>query len=134
MPHRNCIPKGRVEPGYIYRKKMLPFDFMNPIEEAKRLKELKNTIPRGEAAVETMEAAGYGDEKTILMKINLLKLPSIVQNWIVEGRLRTSIGYKLYAIKDVKICTGLARRSITERLSVKGVERIMTDMREKGVY
>lgn len=134
MLHKNCIPKGKVEPGYIYRKKMLPFDFMDPIEEAKKLKKLRDDIPHGDAAVETLEAAGYGDEKTILMKISLLKLPRIVQKWIVEGRMRTSVGYKLYAIKDIKICTGLARRAITERLSVKGVERIMSDMRDNGVY
>ena len=134
MPHCNCIPKGTVEPGYIYRKKMLPYDYMDPIEEAKTLKRLLDNVPHGDGKGKALSIAGYGGEATIYQKVSLLELPPIVQTWIREGRLRTTIGYLIYTIKNNTIRTGLARRAITERLSCRGIQRIMKDMRDQGVY
>jgi len=138
MPHCNCIPKGTVEPGYIYRKKMLPYDFMDPIEEAKDLKsERDSLVAQGlskSAVMDRLEAAGYGDVATIWKKLSLLKMHIKIQTWVRDGRLRSTIAYLIYAIKDDTIRIGLARRAITERLSCKGIQCIMKDMRDQGVY
>lgn len=134
----DCIPKGKVEPGYIYRKKMLPYDFIDPIKEAEDLFSVREgMVAEGkskELIMDTLEAAGYGNSTTVYMKLTLLRLPKLVQKWVRDGRLRTSIGYRIYAIKDKETCIGLARRAITERLSCRKVESIMKEMKKRGVY
>lgn len=130
--HENCIRKGEVEPGYVYRKKMIySYGYINPIEDAKELARIKS---EGGHSAEEMEALGYGSAALVGFKISLLKLPKIIQGWIAEGRLKATIGFQLYSVKNDSLRISLARRAMTERLSVSAVKRIMKDMRDKGLY
>ncbi|HQX57435.1 MAG TPA: ParB/RepB/Spo0J family partition protein [Pyrinomonadaceae bacterium] len=93
---------------------------LNPIEEAKAYRKLIEFIGLTQEQV----AERVGRERTLVATtMRLLKLPSEVQNHIIEGRLSLSHGRALLMIDDPKVQRMVAKDAVERGFSVRETER-----------
>lgn len=93
---------------------------LNPIEEAKAYRKLIDSI--GLTQEQVSERVGR-ERSLVATTIRLLKLPSEVQNHIIEGRLSLSHGRALLMADDPKVQRAVAKDIIERGLSVRETER-----------
>ncbi len=93
---------------------------LNPIEEAKAYRKLIDSI--GLTQEQVSERVGR-ERSLVATTMRLLKLPSEVQNHIVEGRLSLSHGRALLMADDPKVQRAVAKDVIERGLSVRETER-----------
>jgi ParB family chromosome partitioning protein len=93
---------------------------LNPIEEAKAYRKLIDSI--GLTQEQVSERVGR-ERSLVATTMRLLKLPSEVQNHIIEGRLSLSHGRALLMADDPKVQRAVAKDIIERGLSVRETER-----------
>jgi len=93
---------------------------LNPIEEAKAYRKLIDSI--GLTQEQVSERVGR-ERSLVATTMRLLKLPSEVQNHIIEGRLSLSHGRALLMADDPKVQRAVAKEIIERGLSVRETER-----------
>lgn len=93
---------------------------LNPIEEAKAYRKLIDSI--GLTQEQVSERVGR-ERSLVATTIRLLKLPSEVQNHIIEGRLSLSHGRALLMADDPKVLRAVAKDAIERGFSVRETER-----------
>ncbi|NUQ12604.1 MAG: ParB/RepB/Spo0J family partition protein [Gemmatimonadaceae bacterium] len=102
---------------------------LNPIEEALGYRQLIADF--GLAHHQVAEAVGK-DRSTITNAIRLLSLPDEVQRMVREGALSLGHARALLGAPSADAMIDLARRVVTQRLSVRDVERLVQRSRPAG--
>jgi ParB family transcriptional regulator, chromosome partitioning protein len=93
---------------------------LNPIEEANAYRKLIESV----GLTQEMIAERVGKERTVITTImRLLKLPLLVQQMIVEGRLSLSHGRALLVTDNAEVQQAAAIEVVEDGLSVRDTER-----------
>lgn len=103
---------------------------LNPIEEAEGIRQMIETYGL------TQEQVSYSVGKSrpyITNCLRLLKLPEKVQELTAEGKLSTGHARAIAAIKDQKKQVALAVRAVEEGLSVRQIEALAKNTKEKSI-
>lgn len=95
---------------------------LNPIEEAEGLNQMIKTygLTQEEVSKSVSKSRPY-----ITNALRLLKLPSAIQQLVMEGQLTTGHARALIPIEDKKLQAELCRRIIDEGLSVRKIEELV---------
>lgn len=102
---------------------------LNPIEEALGYRQLISEF--GLAHQQVAHVVGK-DRSTITNAIRLLSLPDEVQRMVRDGSLSLGHARALLGATTPEAITGLARRVVAQRLSVREVERLVQQDRPSG--
>ena len=101
---------------------------LNPIEEAEGLKQMIDTYGLTQEQI----SRGVGKSRPyITNSLRLLKLPEKVRYMTADGRLTVGHARALAAIKDQALQEKLAEKAIKEGLSVRQMERLAQDNRDR---
>lgn len=101
---------------------------LNPIEEAEGLKQMIDTYGLTQEQI----SRGVGKSRPyITNSLRLLKLPEKVRYMTADGRLTVGHARALAAIKDQTLQEKLAEKAIKEGLSVRQMERLAQDNRDR---
>lgn len=95
---------------------------LNPIEEAKAYKALQErlSLTQEELSMRVGKSRAH-----VANTIRLLKMPEILQNYVLDGQLTMGHVKPLITIEDVDQEIAIANRAIKENLSVRQVEDIV---------
>lgn len=93
---------------------------LNPLEEARGYELLRSEF--GLSTKEIADMVGK-DRSTVSNSLRLLSLPQEIKNYILEGRLTAGHARALLAIENEQARIELARRILSENLSVRAIER-----------
>lgn len=96
---------------------------LNPIEEAKGYQRLMEDFAL--SAQEVAERVGK-DRATITNIARLLKLPSVVQEMLRDGRITVGHAKAILTVKEPVAQISLANKVISESLSVRAIEAIVS--------
>src|SRR5579885_2669446 len=94
---------------------------LNPIEAARAFERLMDEFQLTQEAV--AERTGK-DRATVANAVRLLKLESIIQEWIEEGKLSAGHGRALLAVADPQMRMRYAQRAARGGLTVRQIERL----------
>src|SRR5499427_2850 len=94
---------------------------LNPIEAARAFERLMDEFELTQDLV--AERTGK-DRTTVANAIRLLKLESIIQEWIEEGKLSAGHGRALLAVVDPQLRMRYAQRAARGGLTVRQIERL----------
>jgi ParB family transcriptional regulator, chromosome partitioning protein len=94
---------------------------LNPMEQARAFERLMNEFHVTQEAV--AERTGK-DRTTVANAIRLLKLESLIQDWIEEGKLSAGAGRALLAVPDSRLRMRYAKRAARGGLTVRQIERL----------
>lgn len=101
---------------------------LNPIEEAEGLKQMIDTYGLTQEQV----SRGVGKSRPyITNSLRLLKLPERIRYLTAEGSLSVGHARALAAIRDEALQQKLAERAVEEGLSVRQIERLAQETRER---
>ena len=101
---------------------------LNPIEEAEGLKQMIDTYGLTQEQV----SRGVGKSRPyITNSLRLLKLPEKIRYLTADGSLSVGHARALASIKDEKVQQKLAERAVKEGLSVRQIERLAQDNRDR---
>ncbi len=101
---------------------------LNPIEQARAFERLMEEF---HATQEVVAERTGKDRATVANAIRLLKLESLIQDWIEEGRLTAGHGRALLAVQDPQLRMRYAKRAARGGLTVRQIER-MAARRARG--
>lgn len=94
---------------------------LNPMEAARAFERLMDEFQLTQEAV--AERTGK-DRATVANAVRLLKLESIIQEWIEEGKLSAGHGRALLAVADPQMRMRYAQRAARGGLTVRQIERL----------
>jgi ParB family transcriptional regulator, chromosome partitioning protein len=94
---------------------------LNPMEQARAFERLMNEF---HVTQETVAERTGKDRTTVANAIRLLKLESLIQDWIEEGRLSAGHGRALLAVPDSRLRMRYAKRAARGGLTVRQIERL----------
>jgi ParB family chromosome partitioning protein len=97
---------------------------LNPIEEARAYKRLCDEFHHTQ---EELSEVLHKDRSVIANSMRLLNLPDDIKDAIAEGMISAGHGRVLAGIDDNAKQTALAQRIMTEKLTVREVEKIVAD-------
>ena len=101
---------------------------LNPIEEAEGLKQMIDTYGLTQEQI----SRGVGKSRPyITNSLRLLKLPEKIRYMTADGSLSVGHARALAAIKDVALQQKLADRAVKEGLSVRQIERLAQETRDR---
>ncbi len=101
---------------------------LNPIEEAEGLKQMIDTYGLTQEQI----SRGVGKSRPYISNsLRLLKLPERIRYLTADGSLSVGHARALAAIRDEKLQLQLAERTVKEGLSVRQIERLAQDTRER---
>lgn len=92
---------------------------LNAIEFAGAVRSL---LDEHQYTQETLAARLHKDRSTLANALRLLKLPQQIQQWVITGQLSEGHGRALLAAPDEAALVMLAKRVVTEKLSVRQTE------------
>jgi ParB family chromosome partitioning protein len=95
---------------------------LNPIEEAKAYFRLKDTLKINQEDVAKIVGK---DRATVANTMRLLKLPELVQDFVVNGELSMGHAKALLAMASQDMQSMVAKKIIREGLSVRQAEKII---------
>lgn len=102
---------------------------LNPLEEAKGLKELQERLGVNQEGL----AKHIGKSRpAVANMLRLLQLPEAMQRDLGEGRITAGHGRALVGVTDDGVRVELCRRTQAEHLSVRQVEALAAHFREHG--
>lgn len=102
---------------------------LSPLEEAEGYRQLIEEFGYTQKEV----ATSVGRERsTIANLLRLLQLPASVQRLVSEGALSMGHARAILGVGDERIMADLARRAVSEGLSVRAVEGLVRKRRESG--
>jgi ParB family chromosome partitioning protein len=101
---------------------------LNPIEQARAFERLMEEF---HATQEVVAERTGKDRTTVANAIRLLKLESLIQDWIEEGKLTAGHGRALLAVQDPQLRMRYAKRAARGGLTVRQIER-MAARRARG--
>lgn len=102
---------------------------LNPIELAKAYKQLMDD----QSLTQDQVAERVGkDRSTVANSLRLMKLPSEVQRQVVAGALSMGHARALLALEDEEAISKMAREIVKRGLSVREVEKLVRESREKA--
>jgi ParB family transcriptional regulator, chromosome partitioning protein len=101
---------------------------LNPIEQARAFERL---MAEFHATQEVVAERTGKDRATVANAIRLLKLESLIQDWIEEGKLTAGHGRALLAVQDAQLRMRYAKRAARGGLTVRQIER-MAARRARG--
>ena len=96
---------------------------LNPIEEAKGYQRLMDDFSL--SVQEVGERVGK-DRATVANTARLLKLPSVVQDMVRDGRISAGHAKAILTVKEPVAQISLANKVIAENLSVRAIEAIVS--------
>jgi ParB family chromosome partitioning protein len=96
---------------------------LNPIEEAKGYQRLMDDFSL--SVQEVGERVGK-DRATVANTARLLKLPSIVQDMVRDGRITAGHAKAILTVKEPVAQISLANKVVAENLSVRAIEAIVS--------
>jgi ParB family chromosome partitioning protein len=96
---------------------------LNPIEEAQGYQRLMEDFSL--TAQEVAERVGK-DRATVANTARLLKLPSVVQDMLKDGRISVGHAKAILTVKEPVAQIGLANKIVNENLSVRAIEAIVS--------
>ncbi|RMD86295.1 MAG: ParB/RepB/Spo0J family partition protein [Candidatus Dadabacteria bacterium] len=96
---------------------------LNPIEEAKGYKSLMDRYSLTQKDV--AERIGK-DRATVANLLRLLALEEEIQEMVADGRLSTGHAKALLSVRDSRARRSLARKAIKESLSVRALEKLVS--------
>lgn len=101
---------------------------LDPIEEALGIKQMidKFSFTQEQVSVSLGKSRAY-----IANATRLLKLPEEIKNAISEGKMSAAHGRTLVSVTDKKIQKALAERVINEGLSVRSIEKLAEEAKNK---
>jgi ParB family chromosome partitioning protein len=99
---------------------------LDPVEEAKAFKRL---IEEFNHTHEEIAAVIGKDRSVITNTLRLLNLPEDVQALITEGKISSGHGRMLAGIEDENQIRALVEQILNEKLSVRAVEKIASEMK-----
>jgi ParB family transcriptional regulator, chromosome partitioning protein len=94
---------------------------LNPMEQARAFERLMNEF---HVTQETVAERTGKDRTTVANAIRLLKLESLIQDWIEEGKLSAGAGRALLAVPDSRLRMRYAKRAARGGLTVRQIERL----------
>ncbi len=100
---------------------------LNPIEQAKAYQSLVEN--QGITQDELAERIGR-DRSSVTNYLRLLRLPEAVQTLVEEGQISMGHARAILGIADISTQTTLAREIVRRGLSVRDVERMVTQLRK----
>ena len=101
---------------------------LNPIEEAEGLKQMIDTYGLTQEQV----SRGVGKSRPyITNSLRLLKLPEKIRYLTADGSLSVGHARALASIKDEKVQQNLAERAVKDGLSVRQMEKLAQDSRDR---
>jgi ParB family chromosome partitioning protein len=101
---------------------------LDPIEQARAFKRLIEEF--GHTHEQISEVVGK-ERSVISNTLRLLSLPEDVQILITEGKIASGHGRMLAGIEDADKIRALARRILNEKLSVRAVEKIASNLKSQ---
>jgi ParB family chromosome partitioning protein len=101
---------------------------LNAIEQARAFERLMEEF---HATQEVVAERTGKDRATVANAIRLLKLESLIQDWIEEGKLTAGHGRALLAVQDPQLRMRYAKRAARGGLTVRQIER-MAARRARG--
>jgi ParB family transcriptional regulator, chromosome partitioning protein len=101
---------------------------LNAIEQARAFERLMEEF---HATQEVVAERTGKDRATVANAIRLLKLESLIQDWIEEGKLTAGHGRALLAVQDSQLRMRYAKRAARGGLTVRQIER-MAARRARG--
>ncbi len=96
---------------------------LNPLEEAKGYQRLMDEFSL--SAQEVAERVGK-DRATVANLVRILRLPVNVQEMVADGRLSVGHAKAILTVKEPSAQTNLANKVISEALSVRALEAIVS--------
>lgn len=100
---------------------------LNPIEEAEAYQRLHRELGFSQADI----AKAVGKERsTVANSLRLLKLPSAVRQWVLDGQLSMGHARALLSMEDVSSMERLGREAIRKGWSVRQAEQAVTSKRK----
>lgn len=96
---------------------------LNPIEEAKSYQRLMDEFSL--SAQEVSERVGK-DRATVANTARLLKLPTVVQEMLRDGRISIGHAKAILTVKEPVAQISLANKVVAEQLSVRAIEAIVS--------
>ncbi len=97
---------------------------LNPIEEAKAYKKLHDEFGHTQ---EDLAGILGKDRSVVANTIRLLQLPENVQEFITSGQLSAGHGRMLAGLTDVNQQAELAARIIADKLTVRDIEKLVSE-------
>lgn len=99
---------------------------LDPVEEAKAFKRLIEEFGHTHEEI----AAVIGKNRTVITNtLRLLNLPEDIQDLITEGKISAGHGRMLAGIEDEQQIRALVEQILSEKLSVRAVEKIASEMK-----
>jgi ParB family chromosome partitioning protein len=100
---------------------------LDPIEEAKAFQRLIEEFSHTHEQI----AEVIGKERSVISNtLRLLSLPEDVQILIAEGKISPGHGRMLASIEDVAKIKQIVKKILNEKLSVRAVEKIVSDLKK----
>jgi len=100
---------------------------LSPLEEARGYRQLQEAF--GLTQKEVAERVGQA-RSSIANALRLLNLPDVIQAFLAAGRLTAGHGRALLGLEDEEAQVGLARKVVSQDLSVRATERRVRKLRE----
>lgn len=100
---------------------------LNALEEAEAYEMLMTNL--GLTQVELSEKLGKS-RPYIANYLRLLSLPAFVKELLQEEQISMGIARTLLGLKDEKLVSSVAKRAVKEQLTVRQLEKIVTDLNE----
>lgn len=102
---------------------------LNPIEEAMAFREMMNKYELTQAEV----SKSVGKSRPYITNaLRLLKLPDVVQNLVIQGRLSGGHARAIAGVDDEQLQIRLAELAKDGGLSVRALEKLIADASEKS--
>lgn len=100
---------------------------LNALEEAEALREIMSIydLTQNEVAASVGKSRAY-----VANQIRLLKLPSVVRTYIMEGKLSGGHGKAIGMIQGEDKQVEMAKKAVTTGMSVRELEKIATELPE----
>jgi ParB family chromosome partitioning protein len=103
---------------------------LNPIEEAMAFKTM---IDEFKLTHEELAKRIGKDRSSITNSLRLLKLPEEIKNMLIEGQITMGHGRALASIEDLKLQLDIAKRIIKQGLTVRAVERLLSERKKPAL-
>ena len=101
---------------------------LNPIEEAAAYKDL---MEKYEMTQEQLSKVVGKSRSSIANSVRMLDMPELIQNYLINGKLSIGQAKAIAAAKDEETMEQIARQASDGKLTVRGIEKLITKLAEE---
>lgn len=102
---------------------------LNPIEEAAAYKDL---MEKYEMTQEQLSKVVGKSRSSIANSVRMLDMPELIQNYLINGKLSIGQAKAIAAAKDEETMEQIARQASDGKLTVRGIEKLITKLAEEN--